>query len=429
MDKTEYQKVCFAVMPFGKKPVQGNEIDFDWIYDDVFVPAIKAVPLPEGGFLEPRRPDKDFVTSDISVDMFRYLEYSRMVIADITGLNANVFYELGLRHRGRQSGTAILRQVQYEDKLPFDISHIKAFPYRYQPEDDAAKARGDITTLLTNSVRQDRTDNIVQLVLQHERQAPAEAKIDDLLQEAEKAIRSMDAAKAVGLYREAVTKNPNNPIVRLKLALLLKDQGGKWPEVLEHCSKAVSLAPEWPDAWREKGIAEGKLKIPDAKASLQKAIELNPHDYDALASLGGILKREGDLEGALKSYQQATKESNGNTYPLLNELVLEAQLRGRLDLSKRGLQMKRSEKVRREHVNDKPPYDSPWCFFDLALLRLLQGDAQEFLKYTEEGCLNSNAAWMAQTFRSTLELLPAGQFPAVTEGIASLNDAEEQLPS
>jgi hypothetical protein len=128
MDTRDYSKICFAVMPFGKKTVQGQEIDFDWIYSNVFVPAIKAVPLPEGGFLEPRRTDKDFVTGEITVDMFRYLEYSRMVIADITGLNANVFYELGLRHRGRQSGTAILRQVQYEDKLPFDISHIKAFP-------------------------------------------------------------------------------------------------------------------------------------------------------------------------------------------------------------------------------------------------------------------------------------------------------------
>ena len=429
MDTTDYSNVCFAVMPFGKKTVQGQEIDFDWIYTNVFVPAIRGVPLPEGGFLQPRRTDQDFVAGDITVDMFRYLEYSRMVIADITGLNANVFYELGLRHRGRQSGTTILRQVQYEDKLPFDISHIKAFPYRYQPATDAAKAREDIRRLLENSVREDRTDNIVQLVLQQERAAPAEEKIDHLLQEAEQAIRSMDPAKAINLYREAVAKNATNAIVRLKLALLLKDQGGKWAEVLEHCNEAVSLAPEWPDAWREKGIAEGKLKLPECKASLERAVGLNPHDYDALASLGGVLKREGDLEGALQHYREATKESNGHTYPLLNELVLEGQVRGQLDLSRRGLQLRRAEKVRREHVNDKPPYDSPWCFFDLALIRLFQGNGHEFLKQTEEGCLNSNASWMAETFRKTLELLPAGQFPGVTDGIAFLKDAEEQLPS
>jgi hypothetical protein len=83
-----------------------------------------------------------------------------------------VFYELGVRHRARQSGTAILRQVQFEDKLPFDISHVKAFPYRYSPEEDAAKAREDITKLLTKSVAEDRTDNIIQLVLKQETEAP-----------------------------------------------------------------------------------------------------------------------------------------------------------------------------------------------------------------------------------------------------------------
>jgi tetratricopeptide (TPR) repeat protein len=426
---TDYSRVCFAVMPFGKKQVQGQEIDFDWIYDKVFVPAIEAAPLPEGGVLEPKRTDREFVAADISVDMLKYLEYSRMVVADITGLNPNVFYELGLRHRGRQSGTAIFRQVQFEDKLPFDISHIKAFPYRYQPEADAERARQEIATILTNSVRENRTDNIVQMVIQQEEQARPGEKIEELLQQAEKAIRSFDPAKAIGIYREAVARNPRNPIVRLKLALLLKDHGGNWPEVLEHCAHAVAIAPDYSDAWREKGIAEGKLKLPDARTSLETALKHNPHDYDALASLGGILKRQGELEDALELYRRSTKESNGNTYPLLNELVLEGQLRGHVDLLKRGLQLKRAEKVRREHVNDKPPYDSPWCFFDLALIRLFQGDAQEFLKWTEEGCINSNAAWMAATFRSTLELLPGDQFPAVGDGIAFLKDAETQLPS
>jgi tetratricopeptide (TPR) repeat protein len=426
----DYSRVCFAVMPFGKKPVQDQVIDFDWIYDKVFVPAISAVPLPEGGFLEPRRTDKDFVTGEITVEMFRYIEYSRMVIADITGLNANVFYELGVRHRARQSGTAILRQVQFEDKLPFDISHIKAFPYRYSPEEDAAKAREDITKLLTKSVAEDRTDNIIQLVLNQETEAPPEQKIDDLLQAAEAAIRSMDPAKAILLYHEAVEKNPKNPMIRLKLALLLKEQGGgKWEEVLEHCNKAIQLAPEWPDAWREKGIAEGKLKKPEAAASLEKAIELNPHDYDALASLGGVMKRQGKFEAALDLYRRSRVESNGNTYPLLNEMVLEAQVKGALDLSKKGLLLKRSEKMRREHVNDKPPYDSPWCFFDLALIRLFQGDTAEFAKFTDEGCLASNARWMPATFRDTLERLPAGQFPAVPDQIELLKEAEDQLPS
>ena len=86
-------------MPFGMKKLGRRTIDFDLIYDSVFLPAISRVVVPQGGSLEPRRTDRDFFTGDITVEMFRYLEYSRLVLADVTGLNANVFYELGVRHR------------------------------------------------------------------------------------------------------------------------------------------------------------------------------------------------------------------------------------------------------------------------------------------------------------------------------------------
>ena len=90
----EYDKICFVIMPFGRKPItlpadaaaaklsdekakekkkkkkdkkrkkkKGKKkggtvevlIDFDEIYDDVFRPAVAEVELPEGGHLEPRR--------------------------------------------------------------------------------------------------------------------------------------------------------------------------------------------------------------------------------------------------------------------------------------------------------------------------------------------------------------------------------------
>ena len=164
----EYEKCCFVVMPFGKKPVgrtcerlmgfspwplvwRDRVVDFDHIYETVFEPAINAVKLPDGSQLSARRTDQEFVTGSISQDMFLYLEYSRIVLADISGLNANVFYELGHRHRARPSGTAIFRQV--DAPIPFDINQIKAFPYEYEPMQAAAKSRQVISKVLTNSIR------------------------------------------------------------------------------------------------------------------------------------------------------------------------------------------------------------------------------------------------------------------------------------
>jgi hypothetical protein len=123
----DYDKVCFVIMPFGEKPVGNLSVNFDRIYDDIFMPAINAVPLPEGGTLQARRTDKDFFTGDIKYEMYRYLEYSRFALADISGLNFNVAYEMGARHRARAYGTAIFRLTQFAP--PFDINSIKAFPY------------------------------------------------------------------------------------------------------------------------------------------------------------------------------------------------------------------------------------------------------------------------------------------------------------
>jgi hypothetical protein len=176
--KMDYSKICFVIMPFGKKPVGDRTVDFDGLYDDIFVPAISAVSLPEGGKLEPRRTDKDFYSGDIKLEMFQYLEYSRFALADISGLNFNVAYELGARHRAREYGTAIFRQTQFSP--PFDISSIKAFPYEFEPANKAAEAHELITRVLTESLVQNRLDSPVRLALGAQL---ASGKIDGLLAE------------------------------------------------------------------------------------------------------------------------------------------------------------------------------------------------------------------------------------------------------
>jgi hypothetical protein len=80
------RKTCFIVMPFRKKPVDGQEMILTLSTNRCFLPAISHVTLPEGGKLEARRTDQDFFTGDITVEMFRYLEYSRFVLADITSI-------------------------------------------------------------------------------------------------------------------------------------------------------------------------------------------------------------------------------------------------------------------------------------------------------------------------------------------------------
>jgi hypothetical protein len=93
---------AFVIMPFGKKmPVgfgpqemapawQGKTIDFELVYKELFEPA-----LLQAGF-EVVRADSEVAAGDIRTDMFFELVTADLVVADISILNANVFYELGV---------------------------------------------------------------------------------------------------------------------------------------------------------------------------------------------------------------------------------------------------------------------------------------------------------------------------------------------
>ena len=82
---------------------------------------------------------------------------------------------------------------------------------------------------------------------------------------------------------------------------------------MDQFTAATTLQPDYSDAWREKGMQEGRLKRPvEAEASLQRAIDLNPSDFDALASFGGILSKAGWVDEASVLYNKSVDVSGGH---------------------------------------------------------------------------------------------------------------------
>ena len=338
-----------------------------------------------------------------------------------------MFYELGIRHRARPAGTVIFRQLAA--KIPFDINQIKAVPYEYEPDTQAAKSRELITQVLTESLIENRVDSPVRIALaaQQALGAPVESEIKD----AENALRVGDRPAAIAAFRRAANANPGNGPLCVRLGLLLKDSG-KWAEALAEFENAVAAAPEYGAAWREKGIAQNKLYhqakkpagMPNGLDAFARAIELSPDDYDAHASLGGALKREGQLKEALAQYEEATRVSRGHSYPLLNAIKLDAQLKGRLEIDgKRQFLMKRAAQSLRAQVASEPAYDPPWSFFDLAEIELYQGNSGEFLDLASRGSERAEA-WQIKTFRDSLQmLLDAGiAVTGMREGIEMLTE-------
>ena len=115
--------LCFVLMPFGRKPDgAGGQVDFDAVYRDLIQPAID-----EAGF-DPLRADEELVGGIVHKPMFERLILCDFAVADLTTANANVFYELGVRHAVRPYSTVLL--FAQGGRLPFDLALDRIFPYR-----------------------------------------------------------------------------------------------------------------------------------------------------------------------------------------------------------------------------------------------------------------------------------------------------------
>jgi hypothetical protein len=106
------RKLIFVLMPFNS--------DFQEVYD-----AIRATVEDLG--LRCSRGDETLVSGNILAHILREATEARLIIADITGRNPNVFYELGILHA---IGKPVLMVAQSPSDIPFDVSSIRVLIYK-----------------------------------------------------------------------------------------------------------------------------------------------------------------------------------------------------------------------------------------------------------------------------------------------------------
>lgn len=86
------------------------------------------------------RADDVFVASSIIYDIWNLIYKCKLLIADCTHRNPNVFYEIGVAHT---IGKPVILIAQNIDDIPFDLRHIRAIIYSYTPP-GMAKFESDI---------------------------------------------------------------------------------------------------------------------------------------------------------------------------------------------------------------------------------------------------------------------------------------------
>lgn len=124
---------CFVIMPFGGY--------FDTYFEDIYVPAVDAAGL------SPRRADDIFRPSPIINDIWQLTRESKVVLADLSKKNPNVFYELGLAHA--LSKPAILVTESISD-VPFDLQALRVLVYNKEEPDWGA----ELATAITKSIKE-----------------------------------------------------------------------------------------------------------------------------------------------------------------------------------------------------------------------------------------------------------------------------------
>jgi len=118
--------VCFVIGPIGDKDAEPGS-DRRKAYEDA-VQILEEVIKPACDVcgLRTERADRITTPGDINEQVCRYIRDSHVVIADLTGANPNVMYELGLRHT---TGKLTL-QIGERETLPFDIAAIRTILFR-----------------------------------------------------------------------------------------------------------------------------------------------------------------------------------------------------------------------------------------------------------------------------------------------------------
>lgn len=106
------EDLCFVLMPFREQ--------FLRIYDDHIRPTLEEIGL------RVMKSDDLFTTTEIIEDIWEYINKARIIVADVTGRNGNVFYELGLAHT---VGKSVIILTQEESDVPFDLRHLRYFKY------------------------------------------------------------------------------------------------------------------------------------------------------------------------------------------------------------------------------------------------------------------------------------------------------------
>jgi hypothetical protein len=132
--RKEEQKSCFVIAPIGD-PGTPVRLRADQVLKHVIAPVVGK--LGYTALRADKLPDPGMITDQI----IQHLLEDDLVVADLTDHNANVFYELSIRHATRKPVVLLMAEGQ---RIPFDVSQSRTIFFNHQDLDSVAACKTEL---------------------------------------------------------------------------------------------------------------------------------------------------------------------------------------------------------------------------------------------------------------------------------------------
>jgi MAP3K TRAFs-binding domain len=304
---------CFVVMGFREKtdPISGKTFDLDKSYRILIKPAVEAA----GATCV--RADEIVHAEVIDVPMYEQLLKADLVVADLSTLNANAFFELGVRYALRPRATVAIAESGF--KNPFDTNHISTLSYEHLGKgidaEEAEQFKAKLTEVCRTVLSNERIDSPIYTFIRGLNPPEVRGPIELT------AAAAADRGLAEGPANDATAK-PLGPLMDLATTYREQENFAAMRQVLAGVVAAMGAHPE-PFAVQQLALATYKSKDLDPVTALTQAQQvlapLDPegaNDPETLGLWGAIHKRlaeclertaeqrKADLNSAIFAYEK-----------------------------------------------------------------------------------------------------------------------------
>jgi uncharacterized protein (TIGR02996 family) len=271
------------------------------VYSSIIMPAVM-----KAGYAV-KRSDIAGEPGNITHDIIRDLANSDVVIADLTSANANVFFELGIRHAFRKAGTVHIVDASHD--LPFDVRQYRVIKYSTDLADIPQIIDQIAEAILRRQAQPERADNPVHdaiAELPMDIRSTGDAALKQKLKQTQEALEAVQRERD-DLHKRLLELDPAGS--------LGQEPNADIDALLDDADKVMKSTGEYVLLRLRAAISEGGAEaFVRALRNALRSSDLDQNDYVEMVKMC--------MELGLDGHRRATLEVATKRYPSSTELFL-----------------------------------------------------------------------------------------------------------